>query len=406
MPGQGELPVADFARAVEATGYDGFWSLEIFNDQFRAGSARSVAVDGRRSLIFLADRIRGETTLPPRAGVEGVEFVEFAADDASADELETLFSGLGFRKHGKHKSKDVAVWVEGGVNLVINREREGFAHSFYVTHGPAVCAIGLRVGDARAAAARAESLLATPFRQPVLKGELEIPAIRGVGGSLIYFLDRGTEFGDVWNVEFDRVEELGSEAGITVIDHISQSMDYDEMLSWLLFYTSILDVEKTPGLDIADPAGLVRSQVVQTPDGSLRIALNGSQSQRTLSGRFINEFFGSGVQHIAFSTPDIRATAGQLARRGVKTLPIPENYYDDLQARFGVSDAFVADLSAHGILYDRDRDGEYFQLYTPTFADRFFFEIVERRAYAGFGAPNAPIRLAAQARLSRVGMLA
>jgi 4-hydroxyphenylpyruvate dioxygenase len=90
----------------------------------------------------------------------------------------------------------------------------------------------------------------------------------------------------------------------------------------------------------------------------------------------------------------------------VKTLPIPENYYDDLQARFGVSDAFAADLSAHGILYDRDRDGEYFQLYTPTFADRFFFEIVERRAYAGFGAPNAPIRLAAQARLSRVGMLA
>jgi 4-hydroxyphenylpyruvate dioxygenase len=401
MPGQGDLPVADFARAVEATGYDGFWSLEIFNDQFRAGSARSVAVDGRRSLIFLADRIEEGEALPPRAGVEGIEFIEFAVDDASADELEALFRGLGFRRRGKHKSKEVAVWVEGDVNLVINREREGFAHSFYVTHGPAVCAFGLRVNDARAAAARAEALLATPFRQPVLKGELEIPAIRGVGGSLIYFLDRGTEFGDVWNVEFDRVEEAGSEAGIASIDHISQSMDYDEMLSWLLFYTSILDVEKTPGLDIADPAGLVRSQVVKTRDGSLRIVLNGSQSQRTLSGRFINEFFGSGVQHIAFSTPDIRATAAQLARLGVKTLSIPENYYEDLQARFGVSDAFVADLSAHGILYDRDRDGEYFQLYTPTFADRFFFEIVERRAYAGFGAPNAPIRLAAQTRLSR-----
>ena len=174
------------------------------------------------------------------------------------------------------------------------------------------------------------------------------------------------------------------------------------MLSWLLFYTSTSAVEKTPGLDIADPAGLVRSQVVQSPDGALRIALNGSQSQRTLSGRFINEFFGSGVQHIAFATSDIRATAAGLARRGLKTLPMPENYYADLQARFGLDDGFVADLSAHGILYDRDDDGDYFQLYTPTFAERFFFEIVERRGgYAGFGAPNAPIRLAAQTRLSR-----
>jgi 4-hydroxyphenylpyruvate dioxygenase len=298
----------------------------------------------------------------------------------------------------------VTVWKQGRIHLVVNREQEGFAHSFYVSHGPAVCALGLRVKDAAAAVSRARKLLATPFSQAVLEGELEIPAIRGVGGSLIYFLDRRSELADVWNIEFDPVEDAGVEAGLTAIDHVSQSMDYDEMLSWLLFYTGILDVTKTPSLDIADPGGLVRSQVVQNTDGSLRIPLNGSQSQRTLSGRFINEFFGSGVQHIAFATADIRATAERLSSHGLRALQIPENYYDDLIARFGLEDSFVAALAEYGILYDRDQTGEYLQLYTPTFADRFFFEIVERRGYAGFGAPNAPVRLAAQARLSRSQM--
>ncbi len=402
MPGQGDLPVADFMRAVQATGYDGYWSLEIFNDQFRAGAARSVAVDGRRSLIFLADRIGTGPALPPPARCEAIEFLEFALDDVSAEELEQLFRALGFRKRGIHKSKNVTVWAQGTINFVINREQEGFAHSFYDTHGPSVCAIGLRVADARAAVARAEALLATPFKQAVLEGELEIPAIRGVGGSLIYFLDRVSELGDVWNVEFDAVEDTAEEAGLTAIDHLSQSMDYDEMLSWALFYMSILDVQKTAGVDIADPAGLVRSQVVQTPNGTLRLALNGSQSERTLSGRFVHDFFGSGVQHIALATTDIRATARQFAKRGLQVLPIPENYYRDLQARFGLDDAFVAELAAASILYDRDGQGEYFQVYTPAFADRFFFEIVERRGYQGFGAPNAPIRLAAQRRTSPV----
>jgi 4-hydroxyphenylpyruvate dioxygenase len=171
-------------------------------------------------------------------------------------------------------------------------------------------------------------------------------------------------------------------------------------LAALLYF--ILEVEKTSGLDIADPAGLVRSQVVQSRGGGLHIALNGSQSQKTLSGRFINEFFGSGVQHIALATGDIRKTARQLARDGLRVLPIPGNYDDDLRARFGLGDDVIADLAALGILYDRDAvGGEYFQIYTPTFADRFFFEIVERRGCAGFGAANAPIRLTAQTRLSR-----
>ena len=404
MPGQGDLDVVGFAKAVHATGYDGYWSLEIFNDQFRAGSARAVAVDGRRSLIALGDRAGiGGANLPPRVRCEGVAFVEFAADEASASELEATFRGLGFRKEGRHRSKDATVWRQGDINLVVNREREGLAHSFYITHGPAVCAMGLSVDDARAATARAGALLSTVFRQAVGEGELDIPAIRGVGGSLIYFLDQSPEFRDVWTVEFDKSddERQVEPAILTSIDHISQTMDYDEMLSAVLFYTSILDVEKSTGLDVPDPAGLVRSQVVQNRAGSLRIALNGSQSQRTLSGRFINEFFGSGVQHIAFTTNDISHAAVVMKAAGVEFLPIPANYYDDLQAKFGLSDEERESLFARGILYDRDQGGEYRQLYTPTLFDRFFFEIVERRTYSGFGAPNAPIRLAAQTRVLR-----
>lgn len=169
------------------------------------------------------------------------------------------------------------------------------------------------------------------------------------------------------------------------------------MLSWLLFYTSIFGMTRTPQLDIADPGGLVRSQVVESPDAAVRIALNGAESHRTLSGRFLAEFFGSGVQHIALASADIFKTAERLAATGVDLLTVGENYYDDLDARFDLAPELTARLRANRILYDRDGEGEYFQLYTTPFAGRFFFEIVERRkGYTGYGAANAPIRLAAQ----------
>src|SRR6185503_572074 len=129
--------------------------------------------------------------------------------------------------------------------------------------------------------------------------------------------------------------------------------------------------------------------------------LNASQSRHALSTRFLWEAFGSGVQHIAFATDDIFATVARLEANGVALLPIPENYYDDLEAKTGLPPERIEALKAHNILYDREGGGEYLQVYTETFEDRFFFEIVERRGYKGFGAANAPIRLAAQARLAR-----
>jgi 4-hydroxyphenylpyruvate dioxygenase len=408
FPGQGELPLLAFMEELQATGFEGPLSIEIFNDQVRAGSARSTAVDGRRSLLFLLDQLRKRTPnaqaslplLPRRSKCMGTEFIEFAIDEGRALGFEKVLRGLGFARTGVHKSKSVTRWSQGAINIVINTEKEGFAHSYNITHGTGVCAIGLMVEDAAAALNRAQALLDQPFHQAVGPGELQIPAVRGVGGSLLYFVDRRTDLGRVWDIEFEPVETADrSQAGLVSVDHISQSMHYEEMLSWLLFYTSLLDVAKLPVRDVLDPGGLVKSQVLQTPDGKLRLVLNASLSKRAMSSRFLSEAFGSGVQHIAFATDDILATAQRLKANRLGILAVPDNYYDDLESTTDLSSAQIAELKAHNVLYDCDEAGEYLQMYTQTFEQGFFFEIVERRGYRGFGAVNAPIRLAAQSRL-------
>jgi 4-hydroxyphenylpyruvate dioxygenase len=411
FPGQGDLPVLDFMEALNATGFDGLLSLEIFNDQFRAGSARSVAVDGHRSMIYLLDQLRertgqspkSRTALPPRAKCLGTEFVEFALDDTAAQRFENLLTGLGFYKAGQHVSKDVTRWSQGNINIVVNSETEGFAHSYNITHGSGVCALTLKVDNAANTLARAQALLDQPFHQAVGPGELEIPAVRGLGGSLVYFTDPKSNLGRLWDVDFKPLAKPANvaDAGLTEVDHISQSMHYEEMLTWVLFYTSLLDLNKTPEQDVLDPGGLVKSQVVQSPDGALKFVLNASQSNRTLSSRFLSEAFGSGVQHIALQTNDLLATVKQLEANGVKLLPIPENYYDDLEAKTDLTIEQLDTLKRHNVLYDRDGSAEFLQVYTQTFDERFFFEIVERRGYKGFGAVNAQVRLAAQTRLAR-----
>jgi 4-hydroxyphenylpyruvate dioxygenase len=398
FPGQGDLPVRSFMESVIATGYSGPLSLEIFNDQFRSGSAARTATDGLRSLILLQDDLaaKGSTaSLEPKAQSRGVGFLEFAVNEAKAGDLARLFSQIGFRKTGQHRSKAVERWSQGKVELVINCEPDGFAHSHYITHGPGVCAIALDVDNASHTMARAEALKARTFYQPVGPGELEIPAIHGVGGSLLYFLDVA---GKNWDTDFETVKSDTVADRLHAVDHISQSMPYDEMLSWLLFYTGILDLQRLPQMEIADPLGLVQSQAIINTDQSLRVVLNGSVATRTLSARFISEFFGSGVQHIAFSCDDIFAAVAEMRARGAGFLKIPDNYYDDIEAKYDLDAETMAALRDNQILYDREGDGEFFQIYTHIFDERFFFEIVERRNYQGFGAANAAIRLAAQAR--------
>jgi 4-hydroxyphenylpyruvate dioxygenase len=405
LPGQGDFALAEWAEAIHRIGYDGCWSLEIFNDRFRASSASDVAVDGYRSLLNLHDEVARRpraavaATMPAPVEVKGVAFIEFAASHDEADALGDMLGQLGFEPTAKHSRKDVTRWTQGTLNLVINCDPEGFASSFDLVHGASVCAIGLRVTDVHAALKRAEALGIQLFEQAVGPGEMVIPGVRGVGGSLIYFIADGGE-ADIWAHEFPHVVDATHTAqlGLKRIDHMAQTMQYEEFLSWLLYYVALLDVSKTPQLEIADTLGLIQSQAVESRDKSLRITLNGSNASQTLSARFIQNYMGAGVQHIAFATDNIFAAAEAAMANGLSFLPISHNYYEDLEARFGLSGELVGRMAALNILYDCDGEGEYFQFYSRAFAKRVFFEVVERRDYQAYGAANAAIRLASQAR--------
>jgi 3-dehydroshikimate dehydratase len=403
FPGQGDLPISEFMEALAATGYAGPLSLEIFNDEFRAGLANSVAVDGYRSLALLEDKYAiASQKLPPRTKTHGVGFIEFAVDRTRGAELTGLLSQLGFVLTGKHRSKSVEHWAQGDIDLVVNYEQTGFAHSHYVTHGSGACAVAMKVDEPLAVMSRAEALKASLFRQPVGLGELEIPSIRGVGGSLLYFV-RGD--GENWSRDFEAVTAEPKASSLAAVDHISQSMPHGDMLSWALFYGGVLDLARLPQQEVADPVGLVQSQAFINEDESVRIVLNGSAASRTASARFISEQLGSGVQHIAFTSNDIFATVARIRARGAALLDIPVNYYDDLEAKYDFPPGMAKALRDNHILYDRNGSGEFFQAYTRVFDERFFFEIVQRRNYSGFGAPNAPIRLAAQYREARPAAL-
>jgi 4-hydroxyphenylpyruvate dioxygenase len=404
MPGQGDFALTDFAEAIHKIGYDGYWSLEIFNDRFRAGSASGVAVDGYRSLQLMHDSVAHRPrsivvpAMPPRVDVKGVEFIEFTASDEEADALGAMLAALGFVPTAKHRSKAVTRWQQGDINIVINCEPEGLAHSYDIVHGASVCAIGLRVAGVSAAIKRAGALGVQKFEQAVGPDEMQIPSVRGVGGSLIYFVEDGSESA-MWTHEFPQsLGEAAPSIGLSRIDHIAQTMQYEEFLSWLLYYVALFNVDKTPQVEIADTLGLIQSQAVESPDKAFRMTLNGSMAAQTLSARFIHNYMGAGVQHVAFETADVFAAARAAKASGLQMLEISRNYYDDLAARYGLNNVLIDSMAELGILYDRDGDAEYFQFYSRAFAKRVFFEIVERRGYDAYGAANAVIRLASQAR--------
>jgi 4-hydroxyphenylpyruvate dioxygenase and related hemolysins len=341
--------------------------------------------------------------LPPPITVKDVEFIEFATSGKEAPQLAVLFETMGFTRAGQHKSKAVTLYRQGDIRLVVNTEPTGLAHSSYVMHGTSAYAVGLKVDDAATTMLRARKLGAQPFEQQPGKDEVMLPGIRGVGGGVLYFLDDKPELADVWNEEFNKIDSTKPGVGLVRIDHVAQTMDYDEMLTWVLFYTSIFDVRKSSPVDIVDPGGLVRSQVIENLSGRLRLTLNGAESHRTFAGHFITGTFGPSVQHVAFSSNDIFQTARTLTDRGFSFLQISPNYYGDLGARFGLDDAMIRSLRALNILYDRDDDGEYFQLYSPVIGEGFFLEVVQRTGgYSGYGAPNAAFRIASQRRLLKL----
>ncbi|KGJ17651.1 bifunctional sugar phosphate isomerase/epimerase/4-hydroxyphenylpyruvate dioxygenase family protein [Paracoccus sanguinis] len=427
MPGEGDLPVGDFLSAVLETGYTGPLSLEIFNDQFRGGQPRGIARDGHRALLALMDDVArrraasvgglaaaaGTATsgaaapmpaapLPAVQPVRGTAYLEVAARDEDATAVERALGTLGFTRAGRHPAKAAELWSQGDIRIIVNAEFEDQAGAAYNVHGPCIYEVGLMVDDPTALRDRALGLGAEPFSQPGADGTELFAGIRGPGGLIFRFLAPG-QLPGVFRDEFGhdpRDRNVG--AGLARVDHVAATMSYDEMLSSVLFYRTVFGMEKAPLVDVADPDGLVRSQAMRAAGGAFRTTLNGAEQHRTLAGSFLSDSFGASIQHLALATDDIMDTARRLAKLGFEALPISDNYYADLAARFDLGAAEIAALQAGNILYDEDAQGRFWQLYSRPLFGGLFAEIVQRdRGYDGYGAPNAPFRTAAMKRLMR-----
>ncbi len=415
FPGQGEFDLPGFLAPIIQSGYTGPLSLEIFNDGFRAAPPRANAADGLRSLLYLEEktrqRLEQEATpvanreilfeTPKASEYNGIEFLEFAVDESLGAKLSNWLERLGFVKAGQHRSKSVSLLRQGDINLILNSEPYSFAHSFFEAHGPSLCATAVRVKDSVSALARAVAYKGQPYRGLVGPNELELAAVRAPDGSLIYLVD---EQADVYGTDFNLLADAPARGGLKRIDHMAMALPADSLDSWVLFYKSLLDFEADDEVVLPDPYGLVKSRALRSRDSSIRLPLNISENRNTAISHALSSYRGSGVHHIAFDCDDIFAEVSRAKEAGVPLLDIPLNYYDDLAARFDFDDEFLSELAYYNVLYDRDaQGGELFHVYTEPFEGRFFFEIIQRKnGYAGYGAANVAVRLAAMAK-SRSG---
>lgn len=415
FPGQGEFDLPGFLAPIIQSGYTGPLSLEIFNDGFRAAPPRANAADGLRSLLYLEEKTRERLEqhvtpvsnreilfeTPQASEYNGIEFLEFAVDEALGAKLTNWLERLGFVKAGQHRSKSVSLLRQGDINLILNAEPYSFGHSFFEAHGPSLCATAVRVKDSASALARAVAYKGQPYRGLVGPNELELAAVRAPDGSLIYLVD---EAADVYGTDFNLLPNAQARGGLKRIDHMAMALPADSLDSWVLFYKSLLDFEADDEVVLPDPYGLVKSRALRSRDSSIRLPLNISENRNTAISHALSSYRGSGVHHIAFDCDDIFAEVSRAKEAGVPLLDIPLNYYDDLAARFDFDDEFLSELAYYNVLYDRDaQGGELFHVYTEPFEGRFFFEIIQRKnGYAGYGAANVAVRLAAMAK-SRSG---
>jgi len=425
FPGQGQFDLARFLEQVLVAGYTGPFSLEIFNDVFREAPNRRTAVDAMQSILYLESQTRRRMTrddagstvprearartldrvelfdppAPPR--LPGFAFLEFAVDEATEWLLDNVLETLGFRRIGRHRSKHVTLYRQGAIHLILNAEPESFARAHFAEHGVSVCAIGVGADDPVRALNRATSLHCPRFDSRLGPHEQALPAVRTPGGSLLYFVPEALAGGGLFDIDFDLSQAAASnaaaDAGLTRIDHVAMALPIEVLDTWILFCRAVLGMETGESLELSDPFGLVRSCGVATADRGVRFVLNVSQSRSTRMARTISAQRGAAVHHIAFATDDLFATMTALHARGAKFVAISPNYYDDLAARFDLPHDLVARMRQHGIVYERTSAGEYFHAYSESFGERFFFEIVQRiGAYDGYGAQNAPARLASE----------
>ncbi|MDE1938632.1 MAG: sugar phosphate isomerase/epimerase and 4-hydroxyphenylpyruvate domain-containing protein [Alphaproteobacteria bacterium] len=419
LPGQGDLNLTAFVGRVLRSGYVGALSLEVFSDELRGASTRMAAHDAYRSLLFVEENVRrasaevgSETTddvkvalfSPPAAPkVKGVSFLEFAGNNAAVADLDKWLMSFGFHKIGMHRSKNVGLYRNGEVNLVLNAEPDSFAQSYYFAHGVSLCALGLRTDDAERAVGRALAYGCSRYVGRVGPDEVSIPAIRALDGSLIYFVAEEVEAAGLYETEFTiekQVARNSAKGRLRNVDHIALALPSGELDSWVLFYRSVLGFDAEETWVLPDPFGIVRSRAMTSVGHSVRIPLNTSQGARTITAHSVDTHSGAGVHHVAFACADLIETVATLRQAGAQLLPIPGNYYDDLEFRFDLEKGFVNSLREANILYDRIGSGEFLHVYSEPFQDSFFFEFVQRIGdYDQYGATNASIRMAVLGRI-------
>ncbi|WP_062377331.1 sugar phosphate isomerase/epimerase and 4-hydroxyphenylpyruvate domain-containing protein [Demequina pelophila] len=379
FPGEGAFDLTAFLGHVLAAGYRGPYSLEVFNDTFRQTDVGRTAAHARRSLTWLADRTAaahdwGIDRLPDPQPARGIDFVEVAGE--SLDAVDEMLAQLGLTFRGRHRSKPVRLWSAGEARIILNEQRRDEA--------PLVAGLGLVVDDARVAADRARALGAPAVYRRTYAGEQELPAVAAPDGTEVFWGDRSGS--GSWVEEF-----LGGDAipgpldG--VIDHVNLGYRWQHFDEAVLFAGSVLALATESTAEVPGPMGLVRSQVMRTADGVVRLPINLAPPTAPVPPR-----------HIAIRCDDVVGAARRARAAGLRFLRMPANYYDDLAARFGpaLDPALLEDLRELDLCYDRDGEGEFIHLYTPRVGG-VFFELVERRGgYDGYGAASAPVRLSAQ----------
>lgn len=390
FPGEGGFDVVEMVRLLTHAGYSGPLSLEIFNDVFRETDPAVTAVDGKRSLIWLQQRVRGRLGaddplrdtldgVPKIDPVERIDHIELISD--RPDELGNVLDSIGFTLVGRHRRKDALLFRVGSTLIVLTPAATG---------GTRIASIAVSVDDAVAAADRAVELGAARASRPVTAGEADLPGVIASEEWQLFFVDAERS---EWPLEFSDTQR--SPAGGETdegprFDHLHLTETRGRFTATTLFLESVLRMDRTAPVDVPSHRGLVRTQLLQSPGRGVNIVLGVAPTHGSdlADSRY--------PVHVAFEVADVEAIAERAAQRGASTLDIPGNYYDDLGARFGIDADTLASWRRLGLFYDRNDSGEYLHFYTRT-VGRTFFEIVERRdGYTGYGHTNTPVRLSAQ----------
>src|ERR1700716_3411184 len=291
-------------------------------------------------------------------GTDGFEFVEYAAPDPAA--LGTLFEHMGFVKVAKHRSKDVSLYRQGDVNFIVNAEKDSFAQGFARVHGPSICAIALRVRTSAAAYKRALSLGAWGVENKVGPMELNIPAIKGIGDSLIYLVDRYGDRGTIYDVDFEYlpgVEHNPKGVGLTYIDHLTHNVHRGRMAEWSDFYERLFNFREIRYFDIEGKLTGLKSKAMTSPCGRIRIPINESSDDRSQIQEYLDAYHGEGIQHIALHSADIYRTVDALRAKGVELLDTPDTYYEMVDKRLPGHGEPLEELRRRRILVDGHPEG-------------------------------------------------